>query len=353
MARPRNKANRRLPPYVYERKERKCYIYRPHLGKGKLGKPVRLCSTEAPISEVWQAYESMQQSANNTLRWLLDTYNESEANRKKVLTSQSQSEMYRNALTETVGAKGTKFGDLALDEINRLMIRRYLDIAKYKIAANRQIQYLKAAWNWGSQRFAQVPQVNPCEKVTLNPEESRTRYIEDWEYQLVYDVITETGRSPFLAVMMELAYLCRLRCNEVRSLRHSDIKGGLLKITRSKGSMGELTKISPRLQAAINAARAIYPDAPAPIKGSYLLHNAKGLPVSKNRFDSAWQRAMAKAMTTGIIIDDKAIKLTEKFTFHDIKAKAISDHDKHWAGHKSEKARLVYMRRLQEMEATR
>lgn len=265
MGRDRSKDNKRLPPYVYPRKERNYYIYRPHLGKGKMGNPVRLCSMDAPISEVWQAYEALQHKENNTLRWLLDTYNASDANKKNATSTQRQHEMYRNSLVEAKGANGTKFGDLALDKINRFMIRKYLDIAKHKVGANRHIQYLKAAWNWGSQRHPQVPETNPCEKVELNEEVSRVRYVEDWEYALVKDVILETTRSPYLAVMMELAYLCRARCAEVRNLKHSDVKDGLIRIVRGKGSLGELTRISPRLQDAIDAAKAMHPNAPTPI----------------------------------------------------------------------------------------
>lgn len=357
MGRDRLKKNGRLPPYVYPKKARNCYIHRQYLGseggKAKWGKESRLCSLDAPISEVWQAYESLEKDANNTLRWLLDAFNESEHNRSKKPTTQRQHEMYRNSLVSVTGKNGDQFGDLPLISINRRMIRRYLDVAEKKVGANRHIQYMKAAWNWGSQRYSQVPEQNPCEGVTLNKEESRTRYIDDWEYQLVIDVIHATTRSPYLVVMMELAYLCRLRNSEVRALKHSDIQGDLLKITRGKGSLGEFTKISPRLQAAINMAKAINPGAPAPIKGAYLLHDAKGMPISKNRFDSAWKRAMDKAVELGIAIDGKVLRLSERFTFHDIKAKGLTDHTEHWAGHKSEKARLIYMRKLQEVEATR
>lgn len=353
MGRDRNKENSRLPPYVYERKDRNCYIYRPHLGKGKMGKPVRLCSTDAPISEVWQAYESLQIKESNTLRWLLDTYNASEANRKNATSTQRQHEMYRNALTEAVGKGGGRFGDLPLENINRLMIRRYLDIAIHKVGANRQIQYLKAAWNWGSQRYAQVPQQNPCEKVTLNQEKSRDRYVEDWEYALVQDVILQTTRSPYLAVMMEFAYMCRLRCGEVRNLKHSDIKDGTIRIQRSKGSLGELTRISTRLQTAIDDAKAINPAAPTPITGAFLLHDEKGLKIQKNRFDSAWQRVMEKAVQAGIEVDGQQLKLIDPFKFHDLKAKGVSDHTENHSGHKSEKARQIYIRKLKEVDATR
>ncbi|MES2181015.1 MAG: hypothetical protein V4493_02825 [Pseudomonadota bacterium] len=314
---------------------------------------MRLCSMESPISDVWQAYESLQQNENNTLRWLLDTYNASDANKKNVTSVQSQHEGYRNAIAEALGAKGTRFGDLTLDRINRLMIRRYLDIAIYKVSANRQIQYLKAAWNWGSQRYAQVPQQNPCEKVTLNKEHSRVRYVEDWEYALVQDIILQTTRSHYLIVMMELAYLCRLRCSEVRNLKHSDILDGCIRIVRGKGSLGELTRISPRLEAAINTAKAIYPAAQAPNTGIYLLHDAKGLKVQKNRFDSAWQRVMEKALNSGIEVDGQRLKLEEAFNFHDLKAKGVSDHTEHHSGHKTEKARQIYIRKLQQVDATR
>lgn len=353
MGRDRDKENARLPPYVYKNKERKHYFHWQHLGKGKMGKKTRLCSLDAPISEVWQAYEALEQKENNSVRWLLDTYNASEANRKNATSTQRQHEMYRNALAEAVGKNGGRFGDLPLSAVNRIMIRTYLDKAEHKIGANRRIQYMKAAWNWASQRYAQVPQENPCEKVTLNEEKARVRYVEDWEYDLVQDLIIQTTRSPYLAVMMEFAYLCRLRNSEVRNLKHTDIKNGSIRITRGKGSLGELTRISPRLQAAIDAAKAIYPNAPTPNDGAFLLHDAKGLKVQKNRFDSAWQRVMEKAVTEGLKTEEQLLKLEESFTFHDLKAKGVTDHTEQWAGHKSEKARMVYIRKLREINATR
>lgn len=353
MGRDRNKENARLPPYVYKNVARKCYFHWQHLGKGKMGKKTRLCSLDAPTSEVWQAYEALGEKENNTVRWLLDTYNASDANKKNATSTQRQHEMYRNALAEAVGKNGGRFGDLPLSSVNRIMIRTYLDKAEHKVGANRRIQYMKAAWNWARQRYAQVPQENPCEKVTLNEEKSRERYVEDWEYHLVQEVIYNTTRSPYLAVMMEFAYLCRLRNSEVRELKHSDIQNGTIRIKRGKGSLGELTRISRRLQAAITAAKAINPSAPLPITGAYLLHDAKGLKISKNRFDSAWKRVMEKAVEDGIEVDGQKLKLEEAFTFHDLKAKGVTDHTEQWAGHKSEKARMVYIRKLREIDATR
>lgn len=42
----------------------------------------------------------------------------------------------------------------------------------------------------------------------------------------------------------------------------------------------------------------------------------------------------------------------EPFTFHDIKAKGISDHNDEHGGHKSAAMRKVYVRKLKQVEAT-
>jgi len=138
-------------------------MLREYLGKGNFGKDTRLCSMDAPISEVWKAYESINAAETNTLRWLLDTYNGSDANKGNASSTQRQHEMYRNSLSERPMKEGT-FGEQFLSDINPRIIRRYLDTSEKKVGANRHIQYLKAAWNWGRQRFEQVPEQKPLRK---------------------------------------------------------------------------------------------------------------------------------------------------------------------------------------------
>lgn len=62
---------------------------------------------------------------------------------------------------------------------------------------------------------------------------------------------------------------------------------------------------------------------------------------------------MEKAIEAGIEVDGQRLKLEEPFTFHDLKAKGVTDHTEQWAGHKSEKARQVYIRKPREIDATR
>ena len=67
----------------------------------------------------------------------------------------------------------------------------------------------------------------------------------------------------------------------------------------------------------------------------YLLLDERGNAIKKSSFDSARQRLMQKAKARG---------LSESFTFHDLKAKGVSDHSQKASGHRSEKMKRVYDR---------
>ena len=98
--------------------------------------------------------------------------------------------------------------------------------------------------------------MNPCEGVHRNSETARTRYIEDWEYNLIHKLAQDSG-TPYLSPAMELAYLCRARRNEVFSLTRSDVTEKGVYINRTKGSLPEFTQWSPRLKEAVKNAQAI------------------------------------------------------------------------------------------------
>ena len=58
-------------------------------------------------------------------------------------------------------------------------------------------------------------------------------------------------------------------------------------------------------------------------------------------------------MTEGLEIDGQIIKLKESFTFHDIKAKGVTDHATKASGHRSKKMLAVYDRKPDIINATR
>ena len=77
----------------------------------------------------------------------------------------------------------------------------------------------------------------------------------------------------------------------------------------------------------------------------------KGIPMRpgqkmhKNTLDSQWQKLINRAVDEGLI--------NEKWHFHDLKAKGVSDHEGLVSGHKTLEAKKIYIRKTQEVQGTR
>tara|TARA_R110002110_G_scaffold415835_1_gene657177 strand:- start:9525 stop:10553 length:1029 start_codon:yes stop_codon:yes gene_type:complete len=340
----RRRINERLPKYVYRR--RHGYIYRPYLGrldgKSQWGKDVYLCGPAASMGQIWSTYEQATGQKTTNLRWLLGKYHLSEKFRELGRRTQLDYDGYRKIILNRELADGCLLGDVSFNDIDMYTIKQYLDTycdkdgRRAPIAANRHIQYLKAAWNWARQRHPEVPP-NPCTGVELNKQKPRTRLVTLEEYETALSLA-----SGYIWIMMELAYLCRARRGEVAALKHSDVTDDGLRLVRTKGSEGEVTLWTPRLRAAVDRAKEFNRAAPTPIGGAYLIHDKHGLDIKKNAFDSAWRRLMDKVEAKGI----------PRFTYHDLKAAGITRHKDHHGGHRSEKMRKVYVRDLPKIEAT-
>ena len=141
------------------------------------------------------------------------------------------------------------------------------------------------------------------------------------------------------APAMEIAYLCRARRGEIFNLTKSDEKEEGLFIARTKGSIPEITLWNNRLRAAVELAKSHNKKVISP----YLTHRKDGRAYTENALDSAWQRVIKKALDNG---------LKDKFHFHDLKAMGISYHETHHGGHKSEKAKAVYLRQTDRVKPT-
>ena len=328
----RRRENDGLPKYV----RRRSYgvIYTPYLGKGKKGKPINLGPKDMSVTEVWAAYDRETKQDTDTLRWLLTEYHASEKFKSRSAKTQKAYQEYRDKLVTHTMRNGKPFGTASLAAIKRTSIQKYLDKHHAPILANRQIQYLKAAWNWALNRYDNLPE-NPCVGVDLNKQEARDRYVTQEEFAAFKATV-----SGYLPVFMELAYLCRARWSEVAAMRTSDVLPEGLRVRRTKGSDSEITALTPRLQKAIEAAQALNAKAPSPITGAYLLHDKSGNTIRQNSFQSAWGRAMRKWEAAG----------HERFTFHDLKAAGYSDQERQDAGHKSARMHDVYNRKLRIVE---
>ncbi|MFS1526377.1 hypothetical protein ACL7TT_20210 [Microbulbifer sp. 2304DJ12-6] len=332
---------------------------------GKFQPDVKICRLEVARksrASFYRRWEELQGEGAHNLRWVIDKYLNSRQFTRLAPRTQKDYVRYRDRICG-YPVNGTTFGNFPLSRLNKRVIRAYLDSYPAPVAGNRHVQFLGSVFSWATQRYEDVP-VNHCDGVKLNQEEARDRYIEDWEYAIVF-ICAQNMRVPLIAPAMELSYICRARRGEVFAYTELSIRREGLYLKRGKGSKNEVTLFSDRLRLAIDACRRIYPSAPP--KG-HLLHDKNGNPYKKNALDSAWERVITKALTTGAALPPELAKeamaagaefiggcylLTGKFTFHDIKAKGITDHKNHDGGHRSKKMETVYNRLARRVEATR
>ena len=318
---------------VYKKREN--LIYREYLGvedgKARFGPDIYLCRVTDPASKLNIAYESLTQQDRDTIAWLLKQYHGSPQYRELARRTQRDYESYQRLLTGYICKNGRPLGEAPLTGVKRTTIRGYLDNYGAGTAANRHIQYLKAAWNWALERYDTLPN-NPCQSVKLNKETARKTYVTDAELEAKKALCSPRS---FLPLAMELAYLCRLRANEVYAIRREHIEARGLRVFRGKRSLGEITLWTPRLRAAVEACKQWHADAPTPIDGAFLLHDKRGKPYKMSNHKSQWHRLKEKADAAGL----------SPWTFHDLKAKGVTDQERPDSGHLSSKMLGVYDRK--------
>ncbi len=329
----KNKGDAWLPPRVYRGKSR--YEYRP-----KSGETIKLCKvgeiTDQLKAQVWAEYTKAITAPpqQNDVAKLIEAFHQSPQFQGLGFRTQGDYLHYSARIKRV-------FGEMLPSDVQPPHIRAFMDKlgsqlnanGKPKtVTANRHHSYLSVLFSWGVER-AWLDR-NPAKLVRKFKETPRERYITDAEYKHVLH-IARASSYPYIAPMMEIAYLCRARSIEVRQLCESDITEEGIFIDRKKGSINEITGWSERLRSAVAEARALFPDAPTVIKRP-LFHGRNGAPIPSESFKTAWGRVIRQALNKG---------LSERFTFHDIKAKGVSDHDKKASGHKTKKMQAVYDRK--------
>lgn len=340
-----SKVDERLPPYVYRKVRLNAVEYRPYLGKGRFGASIYLKDTNgkqlkanATLNEITKAYHRAlkdEGDSGRALSWLLKKYLKSPKFLKLSARTQKDYSWYTDKIVEMPGKDGSTFGDFPFQKITRKTISSFRDrLADTPTQANRRIQFLSAVFSWAIEE--ELLESNPCKGVSKFTLEARTRYAEDSEYNLVLEC---AKAYPFLAIMMEFAYLCRMRMSEIRTMPIDAPNDIGVSVKRSKKSESELTTWTPRLRKAVENARALFPEATS----KYLIHNEDGSMVTENQFRNAWRRTIEKATKQG---------LKERFTFHDIKARGVTNHPTQHSGHKSERMKAVYVRKAPNVQAT-
>jgi integrase len=304
MGRLRNKKDRWMPPRVYRGKTK----YELHPAKGG---SISLCPLDATESEVWQAYRDSQKKAILSCQDLADKYFASTNFQKKKPKTRKNYLLSWNSLAKV-------FDTVDATKMRPLHVRKYMDArgVQGEVAANRDMALLQNIFAYGYERG--LVKLNPCIGVKKFSETPRDYYIEDSEYEQFLALST-----PIVQVFMELSYLEAARGQDVRVIMLSDIKDDGIFIQQEKTGKKQIKLWTPRLLDAVEHAKAIRKQISDKRKGKvvslYLVVNERGQPYTESGLKSVWRNNKKR------IKDEHGIDI--EWTFHDIKAKGISDYE--------------------------
>lgn len=321
MSRKRKPGNEWLPPYVYMgRKE-----YEIHTPDGRR---ISLCSIHASREEVLECYTKAINGVDggpSSVADLCARFLKSRDFTNLAPSTQRKYYAYSNRVLAV-------FGRMNTDAVKAPHIRRYVDLRSEDapVVANRELSFMSRMFGWAYEH-GETP-VNPCRGVRKNRETPRDRYITDEEYQAVYN---EAGT--FIKAAMEISYCCAARIGDILNLQYAQLLEEGVKIKQGKTGKTQIKRWSPRLHNAINmlieSAQRKTPN--------YLVTTKNGGKITYDMFEKQWQHAKSKAAR-------KNKKLKFDFTFHDIKAKSISDYSgnkQRFSGHKTASQVAVYDRK--------
>lgn len=209
-------------------------------------------------------------------------------------------------------------------------IYAYLDARVARVRANREKALLSSVFSYAI-RWGLV-ESNPCRDVKGNTERPRRRYVTDADFAAVL----AQAPAPVRCAMV-LAALTGLRQGDVLALRWSAVSAEGITVEQRKTGRRLLFQWTPDLRAAVSACEALHGDLGRGPGRTLVVGERSRERYTSEGFKSVWQRTMNRAMAAG---------LTERFTFHDIRAKAGSEaEDERLLGHVSTaELRRVYQR---------
>lgn len=345
-------------------------IYFDHRGSGvwytlhydETGKQRRknVAPADVSLAELHRIMDEASNIDRGTLRYVCEQFHLSDRYKKLASKTHDDYCYSRDVLLNIPTKLGKPLGDLAVKKFTAALIQRIVDRLADEgtpSKAAHALRYMRRVLQWGRNRG--FLEVNPALGIEAPIERKQRRLPR----QSVMDVLIERatargllarnepgGCPEYLASVMELAYLCRLRGIEVVTLTDAnELEQGLL-TNRRKGSRDNIVRWTPRLRAVWDDAKALRAKTwenrktPIPITASkrFIIVASHGGPLRKTSLDTAWQRFITLAIAEGSIGPE------DRFALHDLKRRGITDTagtraDKQVAsGHRDSKMMDVY-----------
>lgn len=200
------------------------------------------------------------------------------------------------------------FGHMAPAELEPHHVWSYFRARGENEAAKHEIRCLSAIMTFARQVGA-ISHPNPCFGLQLKSKTGgrRDRYVTDEEFLAVQSIAPR-----MVALAMDLALITGMSQVDVLSLDlRQEVPEGIL-FDRRKTGKGQLIEWNDDLRRTVEAAQRVSPRV-----RRTLICTRGGLPFTSQGFQTAWQRLMARAIRSG--------KLANRFTFHDLRAKNLSE----------------------------
>lgn len=307
----RRTTNKHLPKYVTE--NHGSYYYK---GPG-MAKPERVCR----VGEEQKLYRYLADKLEpqGPAETMDDYFTRYETEILPELAPRTQKDYRRH-----LGKLRAVFGHMKPSEITVRMCGELLNVKKGRIHRVRMLAVLSTVFThmvgvW------YVHDRNPVRDVKRPKKNKRTRYVTNEEFQAVYALM-----PPRLQIAMDLAYLTGQRQGDLLSLTWDQVGEDGILFQPAKGrKQGKkfMMAYSDDLRAVLTRAKRMLPHLPR----RYVLRTEEGERYTSEGFRSMWQRYMKKAVNGWVrrykgresVKHEPVIK--ERFTFHDLRAKHISD----------------------------
>ncbi len=199
------------------------------------------------------------------------------------------------------------FGHMKPARVRPTDIAQYLEAYPSPVSANRHIATLSVVFRKAMR--VGLAERNPCDGVERNPERARDRYVTDAEF-----LALKAATDDWMQAVLDLAYLTGIRQGDLLRLDRRQVDAEGIHLRQAKTGQRQVIERTPALDDVLQRLQRA-----RPVAGMRLLCTRRGQPYTESGFKALWQRLQRKAVADGVI--------TERFTFHDLRAKAATDAD--------------------------
>lgn len=277
----------KLPPKVHRKGPSLYYVDR--------NKWHRLCSADAPDEILHAELWKLLRKGVDTLAKVMDDYRVARLAKLKLSTQHDYEYIIESRLVPT-------FGHMRPDDLTPQDVAVYLELRDregHAARGNKEIAVLSSIYNHGMR--IRACKFNPTYGVRRNVEHARTYYVNDDSLRLA---LRHAGAG--LRHLIWATYLTGFRQRDMRDLTRENLTPEGIKVVQSKDGKYELRQWTPSLRKVVR--RALERS-----RCQYVFTNECGQHYSLSAVQCAMRRMKAK---TGI-----------EWRFHDIRAKAESDHE--------------------------